>query len=183
MIIIKPQNIISVRNCMCFLKKNSEILYLSENLHKFGADIGCVMYLPTLDPNSPTQELINWFGLLTQENVNLLNQQMDGFKDFYDRYKSCLTHEIEELAFEFILDLHSSSDAAFLVEIKLSRNIEHVYYDRQDEVSGFDGDWKSVKSIWIFAECMEGAMQQGILLGKENLVHCNQKQSISVGES
>lgn len=163
---------------MCFLKKNSEIFYLSENLHKFGADIGRVIYLPTLDPNNPTKELIDFFKSLQPDNIDLLNQQFNGFKDSYLRYKNCSKDGLREFAFEFILDLHSSSEAAFLVEIKLSQDIDQVCFDRQNELTGFDGDWESTSSNWVFAECMEGAMQQGILLGKENLIKFNEKDCI-----
>lgn len=163
---------------MCFLKKNSEIFYLSENLHKFGADIGRVIYLPTLDPNTPTKELINFFNGLQPDNIDFLNQQLDGFKGSYLKYKACSKDELKEFAFEFILDLLSSSEAAFLVEIKLSQDIDNVCFDRQNELTGFDGDWKSTRSVWVFAECMEGAMQQGIFLGKENLIKFNEKDCI-----
>lgn len=160
---------------MCFLKKNSEIFYLSENLHKFGADIGRVIYLPTLDPNNPTNELMDFFNGLQPENIELLNQQMECFKSFYERYKACPIDERKDIAFEFILDLHSTSDAAFLVELRLSQDIAQVYFDRHNELTGFDGDWGSTTSLWVFAESMEGAMQQGIILGKENLIMINEK--------
>lgn len=90
-------------------------------MHKFGADIGRVMYLPTLDPNNPTKELVDFFNVLEPENIDLLDQQMDGFKAFYQSYVACPVDEKKYLAFEFILDLHSSSDAAFLVEVKLTK--------------------------------------------------------------
>ncbi len=135
---------------MCFLKKNSEIFYLSENLHKFGADIGRVMYLPTLDPNNPTKELLEFFNVLQHENIDLLDQQMDGFKAFYQSF----------------------------VEVKLTKNIDQVNFNRVNELTGFDGDWGATTSLWVFAESMEGAMQQGILLGKENLIMINEKDCI-----
>ena len=177
-IIIDNPQYKSVSDCMCFLKKNSEIFYLSENLHKFGADIGRVMYLPTLDPNNPTKELIEFFNHLQLESIELLDQQMKGFKAFYQSFVTCPVDEQKYLAFEFILDLHSTSDAAFLVEIKLAQDIDQVLFDRQNELTGFDGDWKSTRSVWVCCESMESAMQQGILLGKENLINFNEKDCV-----
>lgn len=177
-IIIDNPQYKSVSDCMCFLKKNSEIFYLSENLHKFGADIGRVMYLPTLDPNNPTKELIEFFNHLQHENIELLDQQMNGFKAFYQSFVACPVDEQKYSAFEFILDLHSSSDAAFLVEVKLIKNIDQVNFNRDNELTGFDGDWGATTSLWVFAESMEAAMQQGILLGRKNLIKINKKDCV-----
>lgn len=164
---------------MCFLRRNSHILDLTENLHKFGANIGGIVYLPTLDPNSPTLELFKFMDLLEPNNVDSLNQQLEGFKQSYLRYKGCAVEDRNNFAFEFILDLHCTSEAAFLVEVKTTQDVEQVKFDARNNLIGYEGGWDTSSSTWIFAENMESALKQGIILGKENLI--NIKECCSVG--
>lgn len=159
---------------MCFLKRNSHILHLTESLHKFGANFGRIIYLPTLDPNSPPKELFAFMDSLEAENVDSLDEQLQGFKRSYQAYKLSAVGHREDFAFEFILDLHCTSEAAFLVEVMTTLDIEQVNFDTRNDLVGYEGAWASSGSTWVFAESMEGALQQGIILGKKNLLKIKQ---------
>lgn len=166
---------------MCFLKRNGDILYLTENLHNFGADIGEIIYLPTLNPHNPSNALFSFFERVDHSNVELLDNQLNGFKQSYEQYHSCAVDDRKEFGFEFIIDLHCTSESAFLIEVLLVQDIDQLILDYHSEIIGYEGDLSLKKSLWIFAESMECALQQGINLGHENLLKFQKKQSMSVG--
>lgn len=155
---------------MCFLKRNSDILNLTENLHKYGADLRKIIYIPTLNPNSPNIELFNFMDSLEPKNVESLDRQLEGFKKHYENYMECAVVDREDFAFEFILDLHCTSEAAFLVEVRIAQDVGQVSFNIRNDIVSYEGAWDSCRSTWVFAENMESALQQGIILGKENLM-------------
>lgn len=163
---------------MCFLRENKEVFYLAEQLQKYGADIGKIIYMPTLDPHHPSDALFDLLHRIEPSNLDALENQFSGFKESYLNFKSIDYKEKNEFACDFIMELHRHSDAAFIVQIKLCRKIEQVHINSKGDVTGFDGNWNSYSSIWVFAKNMEHAMQQGIKFGHENLLKINKKDFV-----
>jgi hypothetical protein len=163
---------------MCFLRENREVFLLAENTHKLGVDIGKIIFIPTLDPHNPSDELFDFFHRIDKANVDFLEHQFKGFKEAHSSYKLTNYSNRNDFAFEFIMDLHRYSLYPFIVQLKFCRNVDQVFFNREGVITSCDSNWNSFRCEWVFAMSMEHAMQQGILLGNENLLKLNEKDCV-----
>lgn len=158
---------------MGYLAKHEDVASFAEVMQAMGVNLGHIFYIPGLDVHGlrcgPSAVLGEMFEDIHETNIAILESQFPGFKGSVESYENYSRRELYDFACEFIDDLKRNCDLPYLIELKTCQNIHYVNHSEDGEISGYSGAWNATSSVWILAESLEDAMQQGIKIGHENL--------------